>query len=101
MTKKPILNALAASAYIVLVVGVLEFVSQTQGDKPDTIFAPMAALSLLTLSAAVMTFLFFYQPVLFFIEGKKKAAVNLFVQTVGIFAAFTAVLFALLFTGLI
>jgi len=76
-------------------------VSQTQKNKPDTIFAPITFLSLLTLSVAVMAYLFFYQPLQIFIEGKKKTAVNLFVQTVGVFGTITAVFLFLLFSGLI
>jgi hypothetical protein len=101
MSKNPILNALGASGYIALVVSLLNFVSQTQSDKPDTAFAPVAFLSLFTLSAAVMAYLFFYQPLLLFIEGQKKQAVNLFIRTVGVFAVFTAVVWILLLAGLI
>ena len=101
MSKNPILNALAASGYIGLVVALMNFVSQTQQNKPDTVFAPVAFLSLLTLSAAVMAYLFFYQPLLLFIEGKKKAAVNLFVQTVGVFAVLTTIVWVLLLVGVI
>ncbi len=101
MSKNPIINALSASAYIILVVSIMNFVSQTQKSKPDTILAPITFLSLFTLSVAVMAYLFFYQPLQFFIEGKKKMAVNLFVQTVGVFGAFTAAILMLLFSGLI
>lgn len=99
--KNPVINALSASVYIALVVALLNFVSLTQSDKPDTAFAPVAFLSLFTLSAAVMACLFFYQPLLLFIDGKKKESVNLFVQTVGVFAMFTAIIWILLFIGLI
>jgi len=101
MFKKPLLNAVSASAYIILVVSVMTFVTQPLRDKPDTFFAPITVLFVLTLSVAVMAYLFFYQPLLLFIEGKKKEAVNLFVKTVGIFAVITAVVLTLLFTGLI
>lgn len=101
MSKNPIINALSASAYIILVVSVMTFVTQPLKNKPDTFFAPIAFLSVLTLSVAVMGFLFFYQPVQFFIEGKKKEAVNLFIKTVGIFSVFTAVGLVLLSFGLI
>lgn len=100
MSKNPIINALSASAYIVLGVTIMTFVSQTLRNKPDTFFAPVVFLSLLTLSVAVMAYLFFYQPLLFFIEGKKKTAIDLFVKTVGIFAVFTIVALILLFSGL-
>jgi hypothetical protein len=101
MTKNPILNALSASAYIILGVTVMTFVTQPLKNKPDTLFAPIVFLSLLTLSVAVMAYLFFYQPVLLFIEGKKKEAVNLFAKTVGVFAVFTIVVLILLFYGVV
>lgn len=101
MTKNPIVNALCASGYIILIVSVMNVIMQTQRNKPDTIGAPITVLSLLTLSAAVMTYLFFYQPLILFIEGKKKKSLNLFVQTVGVFAVFTAVVLTLLFSGVI
>ena len=101
MSKNPILNALSALAYIVLVVSVMTFVTQPLKNKPDTFFAPITFLSVLTLSVVVMAFLFFYQPLQYFIEGKKKEAVNLFVKTVGVFAAITAVVFVLLLTSII
>src|SRR4030043_2119518 len=101
MSKNPIINALSASAYIILVVSVMTFVTQPLKNKPDTFFAPITFLSVLTLSVAIMAFLFFYQPLQLFIEGKKKDAVTLFVQTVGIFAAFTILALILLFYGLI
>lgn len=101
MSKNPIINALSASAYIILGVTVMIFVTQPLKNKPDTFFAPIVFLSLLTLSVAVMAFLFFYQPLLLLIEGKRKEAVSLFVKTVGIFAALTVVALILLFSGLI
>jgi len=101
MTKNPFINALSASAYIILVVSVMTFVTQPLRNKPDTFFAPITMLFVLTLSVAVMAYLFFYQPLLLFIEGKKKEAVDLFVKTGGIFAAITAVVLILLFSGLI
>ena len=103
MTKNPLINAICASTYIALIVTVMKFVSQTQKDKPDTFFAPVAFLSLLTLSVTVMAFIFFYQPLQLFLEGKKyrKQAINLFIQTVGIFAVITIVVSMLVFSGLI
>jgi len=101
MSKNPIVNALSASVYIILVVSVMTFVTQPLRNKPDTFFAPITVLFVLTLSVAVMAFLFFYQPLLLFIDDKKKEAVNLFIKTVGIFAAITAVVLILLFSGVI
>lgn len=101
MSKNPVINALSASAYIILVVAVMTFVTSPLRNKPDTFAAPIIVLSMLTLSVSVMAFLFFYQPLLLFIEGKKKEAVNLFLKTVGIFGILTMIGLALLFSGLI
>ncbi len=100
MTKKPFINALVAAAYIFLVVTAMNVVTQPLRDKPDTFMAPVTVLFVLTLSVAVMAYLFFYQPLLMFIDGKKKEAVNLFIKTVGIFALLTAIVLGLLFSGL-
>lgn len=101
MTKNPFINALCASLYIILGVTIMNFVTQPLKNKPDTFFAPVVFLSLLTLSVAVMAFLFFYQSFTLFIEGKKKQAVSLFIKTVGIFATITVVALILLFSGVI
>lgn len=101
MIKNPFVNALSASAYIFLVVSVMTFVTQPLQDKPDTFFAPITVLLVLTLSSAVMAFLFFYQPLLLLIEGKKKEAVNFFIKTVGVFGAITVAVLTLLFFGVI
>ena len=99
MTKNPFLNALSASGYIVAVVSVMTFLSQTQKNKPDTFLAPILALSLLTLSVAVMAYVFFYQPLQLFLEGKKKRAIDLFLQTTAVFAGITLLVFVLLYLG--
>ena len=101
MTKNPLINALSASIYIIFMVTVMNFVTQPLKNKPDTFFAPVTVLFVLTLSVAVMAYLFFYQPLQLFIEGKRKKAVDLFIKTVGIFAVFTVMVLILLFSGLI
>ena len=101
MSKNPIVNAVGASGYIILVVSIISFLSQTQKNKPDTFLAPIVALSLLTLSVAVMAYLFFYQPLQLFVSGKKKEAFDLFVKTVAIFAGITFIFLVLLFSGVI
>lgn len=101
MTKNPLINALSASVYIVLVVSTMTFLTQPLRDKPDTFFTPITVLFVLTLSVAVMAYLFFYQPIMFFIDGKKKEAVNLFVKTIGIFAVITLIVLILLSLNII
>ena len=101
MTKNSIINALSASGYIVLVVSLMTIISQMQKNKPDTFLDPLVVLFMLTLSVSVMAYLFFYQPLMLFISGKKKEGVNLFVKTTATFAGITIIILALLFSGII
>lgn len=58
-------------------------------------------ISLFTLSAAVMGYLFFSQPLQMYLDGSKKSAVKLFLQTIVSFAVLTILAFAVLLTGII
>ncbi len=98
MTKNPFLNALAASLYIVIVGFVMDTGSK-YAPKVANLMAPIAVMALFTLSAAVMGYLFCYTPATLYFDGKKKAAVHLFLQTVAVFGALTAIALGFLFSG--
>lgn len=87
--KKPFLFALVAAVYIANIVLILNFTRYMV--QKETIFIPMAMLSLFVLSVAVMSFLFFYEPLKLFMENKRHEAVFFFLKTVGIFAFFVAI----------
>lgn len=100
MTKNPLINALVATLYIVVVASVMDY-GRNLNDQPHTIIVPIAVISLFTLSAAVMGYLFLYQPLQLYFDGAKKSAVNLFLQTVAVFASITALLFLILFSRIL
>jgi hypothetical protein len=54
-------------------------------------------LSLLVLSVATMSYIFFYQPLLLILKGEQNEAGKLFLKTIGIFAAFTVAAFVVMF----
>jgi len=91
--KNPYLNSVYAEAYIVIVALVFRWVSKP--DTPDTFFDPIAALSLLVLSAAVMGYLFVGVPIQLYLDGEKKQSVAFFMRTVLGFAALTAIAFTI------
>lgn len=101
MTKNPIINATCAWTYIMLIVGLMNYIGQTLGSKPDSALAPMVFLSLLTLSVSVMAYVFFNKPLMLIIDGKKKEGITLFAQTIGVFGIITALSLLLLFAGII
>jgi len=99
MTKNPLFNSLAAIAYISAVSSLMYYGSAYSGPVKSVI-APIALLSLFSLSAAVMGYVFCYEPFQLYMDGKKKESVDLFLKTVLIFGGLTGLLLLLLFSGL-
>lgn len=93
--KKPFFYALAAVLYIVIIIlcgnALSPFIPE------ETILIPMAMLSLFVLSAAIMGFLFLSEPLILYMENKKREAILFFAKTVGVFACFLVILLGLLF----
>src|SRR3989344_6774076 len=96
MSKNPFVNALLAIVYITVVASIMYYGPQISGPV-DGIIAPVAVLSLLVLSASVMGYLFFYNPVRMYLDGSKEDAVKLFLKTIGVFACITVLIFIALF----
>ena len=96
MKINPLINALAAVIYILIVVGIISALQSP--NTPDTVLAPLFMLSLFTLSAAVMAFLFFYEPFKLYFDNHRKEALAYFMKTVGYFGIVVLIsFFALLY----
>ena len=97
MSKNPILNALAAVLYIVAVAGIMFYGLQSLKIN-NTILIPITIISLFTLSAAMMGYIFLYNPIqLYFVDNQKATATKLFLQTVGAFATILVIFLLTLF----
>jgi hypothetical protein len=86
MNKKSFYNAILAAGYITLVVSGMNWITSIPQKPEDNIFMPITMIALLVLSVALMAYLFFYQPVLLLLDGKREEAIKLFLGTVAIFA---------------
>jgi len=96
MSKNPFYNALAAIIYILTIVLAINSISDLETNEyPLSLVTPVLFLSLFTLSAAVMGYLFCYQPLRLYLDGKKEEAVRLFLKTVAIFAIIPLTIFLL------
>lgn len=93
--KNPFLNAAAAAAYIGAVVLFMHFIQSLRHDTPDTLLDGIGVISLFVLSAAVMGFLFFYQPALRLLEQKKAEALSYFLKMLATFGVLTAIVLTL------
>lgn len=99
MTKNPFINAIAGLIYITLVASIM-FFGLEHAEPGNSVIVPIAVLSLFSLSAAMMGYIFLFQPVQLYLDGKKKQATTLLVHTTLIFAAITTVIFLLLLSGI-
>lgn len=92
MKNRGIRNGLLAAGYIAVVASAL-FYGNHFVPGPDTPFIPMAMLGLFVLSVATMGWLFVGQPVIEYVDGRKKEAVELFGWTLGTFGIMVIIFF--------
>lgn len=96
-SKNAFLHAFLAALYIVFVATFMNYGSKIFNQVEETVIIPIAMLSLFTLSAAVMGYLFVYHPLQLYLDGKKKEATQLFLHTIFVFAGITFLIFLTLF----
>jgi hypothetical protein len=102
MTKNPFYNAFAALIYIVAIVFALNFIADREVNTGIAQFiTPIMMLSMFTLSAAVMGYVFCYQPLRLYLDGKKESAVKLFLKTIAVFAIAPFIIFLLYILGIL
>jgi hypothetical protein len=90
--KRAAINAFAAFAYVMVVGLFMSNASHIFGEK-DTALTSVAVLMLLVFSAALMSILVFGQPVMWYVDGKKKAALYLLGYTMISMLALTMLTF--------
>lgn len=88
MKKTSLLNALGTLVYIAIVASIMQNGDRIFGEMENYI-GPIAFLLLFTLSAIVVGSLVLGKPILLYLDGKKKEAVQLFFQTAAWIASFT------------
>ena len=86
--KRASVNALATAAYVA-VVGLFIANANTLFGKHDKPFTPVVVLMLVVLSAGVTASLLFGQPAMWYVDGKKKQALQLLGATLACFAVLT------------
>lgn len=88
VTKKALINALSAVAYVVAVATTM-FNAQKVFGPVNTVLVPIAMLLLLVFSVALMGYLIFGKPILLYLDGKKQEALSLLSLTLAIFSVVT------------
>jgi hypothetical protein len=94
--KTAFINALLTTLYVAGVGGFMYYGSTIKIGRSNQLLVPITLLLLFVLSAAVTSFLIFGKPAQLYVDGKKKEAVSLLIQTLTIFSAITLVAMLLL-----
>lgn len=90
-------DALGTVVYIVLVASFIFFVGQRFPDDNASVLMPVAFLTLLVFSVALVGTLLFGRPVMWYIDGKKKDALSLLGYTLGVLFVALVVVLAVVF----
>lgn len=81
VVKTALFDSFATWAYIIIVIlFIFSFQGIFQG-KPDTMFIPIAMLTLFVFSAALTGFLVFGKPLMWYFDNRKKEALSLVAWT--------------------
>ena len=100
MSRNPLINAGAAGLYIVFIASVMFNIIERSAPAKG-VLAPIAVISIFTLSAAVMGYIFLSQPLQLYLDGKKKDALRFFLHTVLAFAGITLLILLTTLSGFI
>jgi len=95
--RNPYIHAVLASLYIAILSLGMFYGTSSMQNEPDTFLAPITMISLFTLSAGVMFYLFIFEPLQLFIDDKREEAVRFFLKTLGTFAVITLIFISFLF----
>lgn len=87
-------NALGTAVYVIIVAIIIINGERIFGTMKN-ILGPIAFLLLFVVSAAITGFLVLGQPVMMYVENKKREAIMLFIYTVAWLLVFTVVTLAL------
>lgn len=98
--KTAFFNALATAVYVAAVGTFMYYGSMIKLGASHSFLVPIALLLLFVFSAALTGFLVFGRPAIWYLDGKKKEALELLFTTLGFLSVITtlAILLLLLFT---
>ncbi len=94
--KRAFLNSIGTFLYVIFVVLLLFFLRNFVPQAEDSLIIPIAMILLLVCSASITGFLVFGKPIMLYLDGKKKEAVLLLVNTIGILVILTIIAFIFL-----
>ena len=92
LIKIAFINAFGVLAYISIFAFAITHLQKWFQPKGDTWLSPVLFLSVFIVSACITGSLILLKPILLYIEGQKKEAVNLFFFTIGFLALMAVII---------
>lgn len=95
-TRYAFINAIGTALYVTIVALFIYFLGNGAINANKSVLIPIAMLMLFVFSAAFTGMLVFGRPVMWYLDGKKRAALSLLVYTLGIILIITVLVFLIL-----
>jgi hypothetical protein len=95
MNKKSLMNAFSVAVYVAAIAYLMQNGERFFG-KTNNFFGGFAFLLLFVVSAAIVGYQVFGQPVTMYLDGKKKEAITMASQTIGWLTAIIVVVLVIL-----
>jgi hypothetical protein len=89
--KQALTNVLLTTGYISLVSLFMFYAEHSKIGKVNSFIGPIAFLMLFVCSASITSFLIFGKPAQMYVDGKKKEALSLILNTLGFFSILTVI----------
>ena len=96
VVRRALIDAVGTFLYIILIVGFMYFLQNFLPQAEDIILIPIAMLLLFVFSAGLTGFLVFGKPIMLYLEGKKKSAIQLVAWTLAFLLVFVIFVFILI-----
>ena len=90
------INSIGTALYVVVVSSFIYFLGNGFLGVKDTVLAPISMLMLFVFSAALTVSLVFGRPILWYLDNKKKEALELLLSTLNLLSVITVLAFLLL-----
>ena len=81
LSKQAFYNSLLTAGYIVLIATFMFYAGQAKIGRSNSVLIPITFLLLVVCSAGFTGFLVLGHPAMMYMDGKKKEAVNMLIQT--------------------
>ncbi|MEK6918671.1 MAG: hypothetical protein AABW73_01400 [Nanoarchaeota archaeon] len=98
IAKYAIINALSTALYVIILVSLIFYFGKTLQGSEETILIPIGMIMLFLFSASLTGTLVLGRPIMWYLDNKKKEALQLLLSTLIIILMITLIVFIMMIT---